>query len=86
MAPRVLQVQPQANEQRFSQSLFLNDLTGIMIEDEACSVCHWDATDDGVMGGEGGRGEGVQQMRERFKSLALFFPQLHGGARQKGTN
>lgn len=58
VAPWVLQVEPQANEQHFSQSVFLNDLTGIMIGDEVqaeelllSSVFHRVATDDGVMGG-----------------------------------
>ncbi|KAM7366172.1 hypothetical protein PAMP_015637 [Pampus punctatissimus] len=54
-------VEPQANEQHFSQSVLdwsLNDLTGIMIGDEFTVeelllylISQWDAIDDGVMDG-----------------------------------
>lgn len=72
MAPWVLQVEPQANERHFSQSVLVqqppspNDLTGIMIGDGFTveellfySISQWDAIDDGVMGGRWRSGVGV---------------------------
>ncbi len=68
-----LQVEPQANEEHFSQSVFLSDLTGIMIGDEAqqrsfsstpsFTVLPWMM--EWLAGGGGGGGV-LQGMRERF--------------------